>query len=60
MERVFVRSDTQISFDSPKATGRRSSESECIAEFGQERWLLMLEEIYDKGSAILPAYPNIR
>lgn len=52
--RIFVRSKWQISEDNEQATGLRSFEGECIQEFGEKKWNEMIEEIYDKGSAVLP------
>ncbi len=50
---IYVRSKFQISEDSPQATGARSTYDECAAEFGH-MWPKMLEEIDDKGAAVLP------
>jgi hypothetical protein len=58
MERIFVRSDWQIAHDDPNATGKRSTEAECLLEFGQDKWDEMLEEMYYYGSAILPSFYN--
>lgn len=52
--RFYVRSSYQIAPVTSGATGTVSSESDCKKEFGAARWALMLDEIDEKGSALLP------
>lgn len=53
-DRVFVRSQDHLAFDSPDATGQRLTAYETLLNFGERR----IAEILDYGSAILVSNPT--
>lgn len=52
-DRVFVRSQDHLAFDSPEATGQRLTAYETLRNFGEQR----IAEILEYGSAVLVADP---
>ena len=52
-DRVFVRSQDHLAFDSSEATGQRLTAYETLRNFGEQR----IAEILDYGSAILVSNP---
>lgn len=57
-ERMFARNlpghDGEITYSFGKKDQTRSTETECIAEFGEDEWSKMLEQMDETGYATLP------
>lgn len=50
---MYVKSQYHVARYTPGATGECLTHKECQELFGRPKWQLMLQEIEDKGSAIL-------